>query len=318
MKLKVFFGVMICIIFFVFAVLMYKSVKEEMAHEDEKVVITAEMRETCLKCHEKKHTENVFLAWKQSKHSKKGIGCDLCHITNDEDLKQEIERVRLLRGVKESQCQDDRVNNLVPPKVCAQCHSKQHDEFVESSHGEAFQKLRVHFDMNTDEAYFENSDCMKCHQVEFKCSSCHSRHKFSLEFARKPETCGICHSGNRHPQKERYFATMHGLTYQAEGKDWDWDGSIVDWHKKQEKQPHVVPLCITCHMIDGKHNNKKPEKLDNFEWLCSNCHVSNNAVNFAMINHESDGAEKYGIEIAKRSNNIQCMICHKQKKGGEK
>ncbi len=318
MKLKVFFGVMICIIFFVFALLMYKDIKEEMLSEDEKVVISAEMRKTCLTCHEKKYTESVYHAWKQSKHSKKGIGCELCHITTDNDIKKEIELARLSRGIKESQCQDERVNNLVPPKVCAQCHSKQYEEFKESGHGKAFQNLQVHFDMNEDEAFFPKSDCMKCHQVEFKCSSCHSRHKFSLEFARKPETCGMCHSGQRHSQKETFFATMHGLTYQAEGKDWDWSGSIEEWNKKQGKQPHTVPLCITCHMKDGSHNSRKPEKVDQFEWLCARCHVNNNAVNFAQIEHKSYGAKKHAIEIASKSNNIQCKICHKEEKGGVK
>lgn len=315
MKLKVFFSVMICIIFFVFAVLMYQSVKEEIISEDEKVVITAEMRETCLKCHETKHTEGVFYAWKQSKHSKRGIGCDLCHITSDKDIKNEIERVSSLRDIGKSKCQDERVNGVVPPKVCAQCHSKQFEEFNLSNHGNAFQKLQAHFDMNINGAFFENRDCMKCHQVEFKCSSCHSRHKFSLEFARKPETCGICHSGDRHSQKEMYFATMHGLVYQAEGKDWDWRGSVDEWHKKQEKQPHIVPLCITCHMIGGRHDTQKPPKMDNFEWLCARCHVLNNATNFSMIDHKSDGAERYGIEIAQMSNNIQCKVCHREKKG---
>lgn len=318
MKLKLFFSIMICIIFFVFAVLIYKSVNEEMRTEEEKVVITAEMRETCLKCHESKYTKSIFLAWKQSKHSKKGIGCEMCHITTDEDLKKEIEKTRVARRIKESQCQDERVNNLVPPQVCALCHLKQYEEFNQSNHGSAFKKLAVHMEMNSDGAFFDQNDCLKCHQVEFKCSSCHSRHKFSLEFARKPETCGICHSNNRHSQKESYFATMHGLTYLAESADWDWSGSIEEWHKKQEKQPHPIPLCITCHMIGGKHNNQKPQKIENFDWLCARCHLLNNAVNLSMIEHKSTGAEKYAIEVAEMSNNIQCKICHNQKKGGGK
>lgn len=314
MKLKMFFAVMICIIFFVFAILMYRSVKEEVMNEEEKVVITTEMRETCLTCHRHKYTESVFLAWKQSKHSKKGIGCELCHIVNDEEIKKQIEVVRVERGIKESQCQDERVSGLVPPVVCAMCHKKQYDEFSESNHGQAFQKLKVHLDLNGEDKYFERADCIKCHQVEYKCSSCHSRHKFSLEFARKPETCGICHSGERHSQTDVYFSTLHGLTYQAEGMEWDWGGSVEEWHKKQEKQTHSVPLCITCHMIGGRHNNKKPEKMENFEWLCARCHVLNNAVNFSMIDHASGGAEKHAIEVAQASDNFQCKICHRPKK----
>lgn len=311
MRLKIFFAVMICVIFFVFAILLYKSVREEMQGEEERVVITTEMRESCLNCHEHKYTEGVFYDWKQSAHSKKGIGCELCHITGDKDLKLEIERVRQLRGIKGSQCQDERVNNLVPPKVCSQCHPKQYKEFNSSNHGKAFQKLKIHLDLNAEAALFDQNDCLRCHQVEFKCSSCHSKHRFSIEFARRPETCGPCHSGDRHPQKEGYFATMHGLIYQAEGKDWDWSGNIEDWHKKQGKQPHVVPLCITCHMIDGQHNNQKPSKIEDFALFCAHCHVLNNSVSLSMIAHSSIGARRYAIELSQRSNNIQCKICHK-------
>lgn len=314
MKLKMFFATMICIIFFVFTILMYRSVKEEMTSEDERVVITAEMRENCLTCHKEKYTENVFRDWKQSKHSKQGIGCELCHLIYDQSIKNEIEQIRVVRGMKKSQCQDERVNNIVTPAVCAMCHKKQYEEFKDSNHGKAFQNLQAHLDLNGDNKYFKQDDCQKCHQVEYKCSSCHSRHKFSLSFARKPETCSICHSGERHPQTEQYFSTLHGLTYQAEGNEWDWEGSIKEWHKNQKKQPHTVPLCITCHMVGGSHNSRKPERLNNFEWLCTKCHVSNNAVNFAMIDHSSNGAKEHAQEISETSNNFQCKICHKKTK----
>lgn len=36
------------------------------------------------------------------------------------------------------------------------------------------------------------------------CTYCHTRHKFSVAEARKPETCGQCHLGPDHPQHEIY------------------------------------------------------------------------------------------------------------------
>ncbi len=314
MRLKIFFAFIICVIFAVFTVLLYRSVREEIIGDEARPVITQEMKESCLTCHEHKHNEGVFFAWKQSKHSEKGIGCELCHIVSDKEMKDEIKRVMSLRGIKESQCQDERVNNVVPPKVCSQCHPKQYNEFVESSHGNAYKKLKMHLNLNEDSKFFDNSDCFRCHQIEFKCTSCHSRHEFSIEVARRPETCGVCHSGERHPQKETYLNTLHGVTYQTKGQDWDWGGNIEEWHEKQEEKPNSVPLCITCHMPNGKHNNVKPEKIDNFERLCKRCHVSNNSISFAMIDHSSINAQHYAIEVANKSGNIQCKICHNIKK----
>jgi hypothetical protein len=37
-----------------------------------------------------------------------------------------------------------------------------------------------------------------------QCQKCHLRHEFSLEQARKPETCNACHIGPDHPQWEIY------------------------------------------------------------------------------------------------------------------
>ena len=47
------------------------------------------------------------------------------------------------------------------------------------------------------------------------CSACHTRHRFSKEQARKPETCGKCHLGPDHPQKEVYEESKHGILYRA-------------------------------------------------------------------------------------------------------
>jgi len=55
------------------------------------------------------------------------------------------------------------------------------------------------------------------------CTSCHTRHKFSAEEARKPETCGQCHLGPDHPQHEIYEESKHGNIYAASGESWNWD-----------------------------------------------------------------------------------------------
>jgi hypothetical protein len=50
--------------------------------------------------------------------------------------------------------------------------------------------------------------CETCHDIGKpapdgsvgECQKCHLRHEFSLEQARKPETCNACHIGPDHPQ----------------------------------------------------------------------------------------------------------------------
>lgn len=85
------------------------------------------------------------------------------------------------------------------------------------------------------------------------CSSCHTRHAFSVAEARKPETCGQCHLGPDHPQAEIYLESKHGNiffsnveNYNMEAKDWGTDDI-------------TAPTCATCHMstfngIPGNHD----------------------------------------------------------------
>ncbi len=81
------------------------------------------------------------------------------------------------------------------------------------------------------------------------CSSCHTRHKFSVEEARKPETCGQCHLGPDHPQHEIYEESKHGNMYAASGEKWNWDAPSGEWGTDDID----APTCATCHMsgFDG-------------------------------------------------------------------
>jgi len=75
------------------------------------------------------------------------------------------------------------------------------------------------------------------------CSSCHSRHSFSVEEARKPETCGQCHMGPDHPQIEIYSESKHGNIYASEGETWNWTSE--DWEAGVD---YRAPTCASCHM----------------------------------------------------------------------
>ena len=76
------------------------------------------------------------------------------------------------------------------------------------------------------------------------CSACHLRHEFAVEQVRQPETCGKCHLGPDHPQKEIYEESKHGINYAA------------NKHKMNLASPKWIPgedydaapTCATCHM----------------------------------------------------------------------
>ena len=74
------------------------------------------------------------------------------------------------------------------------------------------------------------------------CMSCHTRHAFSLEEARKPEACYTCHMGPDHPNYEAYMSSKHGSIYAALGDRWDWSSRLAEaeWE---------APTCAYCHML---------------------------------------------------------------------
>ena len=74
------------------------------------------------------------------------------------------------------------------------------------------------------------------------CMACHTRHSFSLEEARKPESCHTCHMGPDHPNYEAYTSSKHGSIYQARGDDWDWTVPMAD-------AEYEAPTCAYCHML---------------------------------------------------------------------
>ena len=94
--------------------------------------------------------------------------------------------------------------------------------------------------------------CEACHNIGKpaedgsigQCQKCHLRHAFSLEQARKPETCNACHIGPDHPQWEIYQESPHGISYMTMGHNWDWEaepGTLT-----VEEFP--APTCAICHM----------------------------------------------------------------------
>ena len=112
--------------------------------------------------------------------------------------------------------------------------------------------------------------CENCHNIGKpaadgsvgQCQKCHIRHEFSLEQARKPETCNNCHIGPDHPQWEIYFESKHGIAYSTGGDDWNWEaepGTLT-------VQDFPAPTCATCHFSGFGGSSTTHDAGDRLTW----------------------------------------------------
>ncbi len=241
----------------------------------------------CISCHDT-ITPGVVSQWQESKHSKVGVKCYVCHEAEEDDPSG-VEHIGF------------RVTSVVSPKRCQICHPEQVRQFRESLHDEAglfslsaygvvsgervegnvtfgqTANYKTHFSRESAEA-----GCLDCHGSVIKvgkdgelinwpnmgigrfnpdgsvgsCAACHTRHTFSIEQARKPETCGQCHLGPDHPQREIYEESKHGNLYSANGEQWNWGAPPGQWSPDDIE----APTCATCHMsgfgesLESTHN----------------------------------------------------------------
>lgn len=75
------------------------------------------------------------------------------------------------------------------------------------------------------------------------CTSCHTRHQFSIEMARKPHTCAECHKGPDVPAYKVYQVSKHGNIYASLGGSWNFDR--VPWAVGKD---FTAPTCAGCHV----------------------------------------------------------------------
>ena len=208
----------------------------------------------CMDCHaERKVAVSAIRDWKLSKHAENGVGCNHCHIPAD-DAPKEIQEAS-------TSCPDKRVRRAVSARNCSPCHDDQIDQFHKGKHALAWVAMTaMPTTLQQPSAIIAGEKgCGGCHRIgrdEGKCDACHTRHKFSLEEARKPEACMTCHMGFDHPQWEMYSTSKHGTIYFTEGKNWDWSLKLADWWKNAleplETTPRA-PTCSSCHLVDGDH-----------------------------------------------------------------
>jgi len=86
-------------------------------------VLAQDEEDACVSCH-KKRSPALIMEWEHSLHGQNGIGCLACHGAE----KGEVDAWYHM---------GEYVSTIVTPKDCAQCHTKEHEEFSRSHHAKA-------------------------------------------------------------------------------------------------------------------------------------------------------------------------------------
>ncbi len=231
----------------------------------------------CVECH-RLASPGIHSDWSKSRHAHAGVTCLDCHAAGPGDP------VRSLAHDEQYRRQDNpwakpelaaAVTPLVTPSTCARCHPQEEAQYFKSKHAHSVEimwKVDPWLQAGLNSELERASGCYHCHGTVVKakdgkldpltwpnvgvgrvnpdgskgsCTSCHTRHKFSLAEARKPETCGQCHLGPDHPQKEIYEESKHGAIYAAQGRGWNFAAPPGLWRPGLD---YRAPTCAACHI----------------------------------------------------------------------
>ncbi|MEP7368671.1 MAG: multiheme c-type cytochrome [Dermatophilaceae bacterium] len=240
--------------------------------------ISLGQNKTCVDCH-KKDSPGVVQQYHDSKHAGAGVLCLDCHkqVSGQEKMTTVHFKVAIVAAPS--------------PKNCARCHTAEVKESAASNHAaKSWYSVEGAKDFTPAQLADNHlldpegkpinkgganpvytligqdvgaASCKVCHAIGKKnldgsfgdCSKCHLRHTFEVAQARKPETCGQCHLGPDHPQKEIYDESAHGAYYQANKEKFNMDAPSGTLTVKD----FPAPTCATCHMsafgnVKGTHN----------------------------------------------------------------
>ena len=220
----------------------------------------------CMSCHQKEGP-GQFNDWAESAHARSNVTCIDCHGAQRGDL--DIAQEHFEYG-------PIAIATAVTPKDCSRCHPDEVKEHSQSKHANTLKiiwKIDDWLRQGMNSQIERTTGCFHCHGSVLKltpkgklspdtwpnvgvgrvnldgslgsCSSCHTRHRFSIAEARKPEACGQCHLGPDHPQIEIYNESKHGAIYAAEGHTWRWRSAAGAWTHGVDFR---TPTCATCHM----------------------------------------------------------------------
>jgi len=244
--------------------------------------VSAEARE-CIDCHAEE-SRGIVADWADSRHAHINVTCLDCHAAGAADT-----------DVSKAHYEYDKtpVSTIVSPKDCSRCHPSEAAEYDRSKHAQTLPliwKIDPWMNHGKNNSTERATGCYHCHGSIVKvedgvfdsetwpnvgvgrinpdgsrgsCSSCHTRHKFSVAEARKPEACGQCHLGPDHPQIEIYHESKHGAIYAAEGDDWKWDSAPGTWTAGVD---YRTPTCSVCHMSEVNGVSASHDVTERLAW----------------------------------------------------
>lgn len=250
----------------------------------------------CIQCH-KKEQPGIFADWANSRHANANITCIDCHRAeaHDPDVSQahyqQYENAQDPFAAKKYRVP---VSGVVTPKDCSRCHPDEAEQYSRSKHANTLEIIWkidpwLNGGMNSDVE--RSAGCYYCHGSILKktetgdlsadtwpnvgvgrvnldgslgsCTCCHTRHRFSLMEARKPEACGQCHLGPDHPQMEIYMESKHGDIYTAFGDRYNWTAAPGTWSAGVDFRG---PTCATCHISGAGPVRTSHDVTERLSW----------------------------------------------------
>ncbi len=250
----------------------------------------------CIMCHKQEHP-GLFSDWANSRHASANITCLDCHQAEEHDPDvseshfEQYQRDDIKWGTKEYRAP---IAEVVTPKDCSRCHPDEAEQYSRSKHANTLEIIWkidpwLNDGMNSDVE--RTSGCFYCHGTVLEqneegeltseswpnvgvgrlnldgskgsCSSCHTRHHFSVMEARKPEACGQCHLGPDHPQLEIYEESKHGDIYHAFGNEYNWTAAPGTWTPGVD---YRGPTCASCHMSGAGEVSTSHDVTERLSW----------------------------------------------------
>ena len=328
----------------------------------------------CLECHQKLNP-SLYQQWGSSKHYRGNVGCYECHQADRDDVdafKHEGFTIAILVTPKDcARCHSKEVEEF------ASSHHAKAGRILGSLDNVLAEVVEGNKGMITQgfpggvSAAAVNG-CWQCHGTEIKvlpggkldpatypnsgigrlnpdgsegsCNACHTRHDFSVAQARHPDTCGKCHLGPDHPQKEIYEESKHGINFFSKIDEMNLDNE--KWIVGEDYW--AAPTCATCHMSETKNqavthdvgmriswNNRPPVSVrpevsdakmglpganvpwqvrrDNMKDVCLSCHQTQWVENFyvqydGLVELVNDKFTRPGGELMKLAKPLKSPI----------
>ncbi len=237
----------------------------------------------CIDCHSTRNS-GIVADWSKSRHAHANVTCLDCHAAGAADSDFSSEHLGYVKT---------RISPIVSPRDCSRCHPYEANQYARSKHANTLEiiwKIDPWLNDGINNEIERATGCYHCHGSIVKvtdgrfggqtwpnvgvgrlnpdgskgsCSSCHTRHRFSLAEARKPEACGQCHLGPDHPQIEIYEESKHGAIYHAEGDGWNWTAAPGTWTPGVD---YRSPTCSVCHMSGVKDVPTTHDVTERLAW----------------------------------------------------